>query len=171
MDTFETGTVMNEETLREIKHHLITRGRKIAILVIILMAAGVLVMAIAIQSVPLICTAAVAVVLFILEYFFIVNRNIKVFLKKVEETAHTREYRYTTAFTEAGMQIVNHTTGSNSLILYSDIKGVRETRRHYMVFTRANQFTLLDRAALDGAGKTGALKAMLHSRAPGILWK
>jgi len=171
MDMFEINTVMNEGALREIKYHLISTGRRIAILLIILAAVVMLILGIVVQSAFLTAVAAIAVLVFILEYFWLLNRNVKVFLKRVEETAHTREYRYSTSFLDSGMQIINHTTGSNTTISYGDIKRVKETRSFYLVFTKAGQFTLLDRMAIDVAGKKEALRAFLQSRCGDIRWK
>lgn len=171
MDTFETSTVMNKAALNDIKHHLMTSGRKAVMLAIVLLALCLTIFGIILQHTLLISLSAAAAALFIAEYFFIVNRNVKQFLKRLEESQHIREYSYTTSFTDEGMKIINHTTGNSFNIFYGDIRSVQETARYYLVFTRANQFTLVDRIAIDTAGKREAFRAFLLSRNADIRWK
>lgn len=171
METFETSALINEGTMKEVKYHLLSPRRKTVILVIVLAAALLLVLAIAVQSTVLTVAAAVALPLFILEYFYIQHRNGKLMLKRIEETAHVRELRYTTSLVDSGIQITNHITGGNTVISYGDIRRVKETRSFYIVFTKAEQFTLLNRAAIDSAGKREALRAFLQSRCRDLRWK
>lgn len=170
METFETNTRLNAATLKEIKYRLIPRQR-MAFLVPAVIALCLLLLGIAVRVHFTAWVAAVGLVVFVLEYILIANRNAKVILKRMRESAHADEYHYTTSFTDSGMLIVNHTMDSSGTIFYQDIKYIEESKRFFVVLTKARQFALLDRAAIDGAGKRDALKAFLRDRCPDIRWK
>ena len=170
MDRFETNAILNEAALSEIKYQLMPRQRTV-LLVSTFLALCLLILTIAIDYVLTTWVAAVALVVFVLEYFFIANRNVKVVLKRIHESAHGDEYRYTTSFTDSGMLVVNHTMESSGTIFYQDIKYVEESPNFFILLTKAGQFALLDKTVIDGADQRQALKAFLQSRNPRIRWK
>ena len=171
MDGFETNTVLDGATLREIKYKLMIHQR-VVILVVVLTSLCLLIISVERSYVThTTVVAAIALVVFVIEYFFIANRNVKVILKRMRESARESGYRYTTSFTDEGMLIINHTLDSKMTIFYEAIKSVEESKNYFIIHTKAKQFALVNRETIDRAGKREALKTFLHSRCPKLRWK
>jgi len=77
---------------------------------------------------------AIAVIVFILEYFLILNRLVKINTKKMQETIHAKECEYTTSLSADRFKIKNHATNDMGTIDYDDISGFIETKNYYVLF-------------------------------------
>ncbi|MCL2388093.1 MAG: YcxB family protein [Defluviitaleaceae bacterium] len=159
---FETTSVINKDTLIEIKKHLMPpRAKRIYILLIIgglLMAVGgiffivdpyvshngsfmvVVAVGLSVSIVTAIC------------YFIQPNTIVKTNVNRFKESGHT-EVRITSSFTEDKIKIQNSTSGATGEVGYDVVYRFAETENFYTLFTKTEQFIMVNKISLIEAGK------------------
>ena len=110
------------------------RGQRFALITVILSAICLLIVTVFVRSYLLMGMLAIAVIVFILEYFLILNRLVKINTKKMQETIHAKECEYTTSLSADRFKIKNHATNDMGTIDYDDISGFIETKNYYVLF-------------------------------------
>lgn len=153
MDLFETQSVMNEDTFKELKKYLMPQGSRITLITAIIIAACFLIIAAVAKFYTLTGALAVVIIAFILEYVLLLNKCVNVSLKRLQETTQAKECTYTTSFSDIGFKIKNHVTNGTATIAYDDIKRFIETENYYTLFTKTNQFGVINKKAIDEANK------------------
>ena len=172
MDLFKTKTVINENTFRELKKYLIPRKQKIVLLVADLLAVVLMIIAAMIfQSYVFVVLLAVSILIYPLEYILLANRYVKMNIKRLQESIHAKECEYTTSFNDTGFKLINHSTNAVVTIVYEDIARFVETQTYYAVFTKADQFGVVNKYALKGVDERDELKNYLKHRCKGIRWE
>lgn len=79
-----------------------------------------------------------------------IKQIIKINMDRFKEAGHT-EIEVTTFFTDDKIELHNVTTGASSSLDYSVICRFVETENMYVLFTRAEQFIVVDKASLISA--------------------
>lgn len=170
MDSFETQSVISEDTFQELKKYLMSRKQRSALITLRLLAICLFVAAIFARSYFFMGLMAIAVIIFILEYLLILNKHVKTNIKKMQETIHAKECEYTTLFCDAGFKIKNHATNAMATIAYDDINRFVETKTCYVLFTKTNQFGIVNKSVIDEAGKKEELIRFLKHSCKNIRW-
>lgn len=170
MDSFETQSVISEDTFKQLKKYLMPQGQKLALVAFILLAVCLLVVSAFAESYFFMVLMAVAAIVFTVEYLLILNKHVKINIKRMQETVHAKECGYTTSFSDAGFKMKNHVTNAEGTIAYDDIKRFVETKTFYVLFTGANQFGVVNRSDIDGANKKEELINFLKQNCKNIRW-
>lgn len=147
MDLFETKCVISENSMRELKRYFIApRAKIISVLGIIISIYA----AIIFES-PLFFLLAI---LFILMIPYDINQNIKIIIKRMQESTNAQEYETTTSFGEDSLKCINHSTNGTVTFSYDSIERFVETKNHYALFTGANQYILVNKNDIEQTHKT-----------------
>lgn len=171
MDLFETRGTVGEETFKELKKHLMPRNQKLSLGVFIVLGAGAFVFAAIVRNYSLMIIAALAVLLFSVEYTLLLNKYVKVNMKRLRETAHADEYATTTALSDEGITVKNHATNTAAMLSYDDFVRFAETDTLYALFTGANQCCIMHKASIDGAGNREQFLGALKERCKNVKWQ
>jgi len=146
VNLFETKSIISENSIKELKLYLISPRQKIpAILGIILSIYA----SIYFRSAFFI----VLIFIFISIIPFSIMQNIKMMIKRIQETTNAREYECTTSFGDESMTMINHSTNGTTNILYDNIHRFVETNNYYALFTKAEQFVLVNKKDIEQAQK------------------
>lgn len=172
MDSFETTVVVNEDTIKELKKILIPH-RFIYYAVTLGVSIGILLNtttnstdSIYVKIFGLLFGAGV----FTVAYFYWINKSVKNIFDRMRESTHTNECHITTSFIESGIEAKNQETGSLITLNYNDIRRFAETKNLYIFTTKANQFTIVNRLAIDSANKRESFIDFLKKNCPNIRW-
>lgn len=170
MGLFETKSIFNEETLKELKKYIMTPRQKVPIIFLIIVSAFMLMFSIFYLSMGYTAAFAIATLLFILEYFYVMNRNVNTVFRRMQESTNATEYEYTTTFNADALIGVNHTTNAIANILYDNFQRFIETKNYYILFTRADKYVLINREEIDQAGKREDFLAFLKNKCQNVKW-
>ena len=171
METFETSSVVNESALKEIQYHALPARIKAVFGVLFLLCVLSIILGILSHSTSGIAFGIVLFCLSLIEIPIIMRHNVKITLKRMEESVHQREYHYTVSFLNEGIHILNRTSGSSNLLSYNDIANVKTSENFYILISKAGQYIPVNRAAIDSAGKKQALKGFMLSNCLGLKWE
>ena len=146
MNLFETKSIISENSIKELKLYLISSRQKIpAILGVILSIYA----SIYFRSAFFI----VLIFIFISIIPFSIKQNIKIIIKRIQETTNAREYECTTSFGDESLTMINHSTNGIINICYDNIHRFVETNNYYALFTKAEQFILVNKKDIEQAQK------------------
>lgn len=150
MEQFETKSIVNKDTLKELKPHLMRPRQKVL---------SILGLALSI----LCCFFAdywMLGVLFALFYacmlLFRAKIQVRLILKRIQESTGLQEYEITTSFGEESLKLFNHVTNGTTLMQYAHFKRLVETKNFYALFTKTQQIVLVNRREIDQAQKREA---------------
>jgi len=170
MDLFETQSVINEDTFKELRKFFLPRRRRIALIMIMLFEVFLFIVAAFSGLYVLMVVVAVLIIRSIVKYLLILNKSVKLIMKRMQETEHAKEFEYTSSFCDAGIKIKNHATNAMITIYYDDINRFAETKNYYVLFTKANQLGIVNRSDIDGANKREDLINFLKCSCKNIRW-
>ena len=168
MDLWETKCVINEDTFRELKKYLMPTKQRLILLAAFLLAVCFFILGVLLRSYSLMGLMVLAMLALALEYILILNSYVKSNVRRMQETVHARECAYTTSFSDAGFHIKNHLTNAQTTIAYEDIKRLVETTSYYVLFTKAEQFGLVNKSLINDSNQQEALRAYLKQHYPSI---
>lgn len=149
---FESTGVVNEDTLNELKKHIVPPILRRTII-------GLGIACIAFSFISLLISNFYVFVFLILgailvgEYFLIINISNKRCIKQIEETIGKREVKYKVYFDDEGVIVNNLGTNAKANMKYEVFKRVAETKDVYAMFTKTNQFVLVFKNCLDNNQK------------------
>ena len=170
MDSFQTQSVINESTFRALRKYLMPRKQKLFFFACIALFAVLLVISIITKYNSVIVVLALGIIVLTTEYFILLNRLVKISVNRLQETAHSKESLHETSLTDTGFKMINHSTNGAAIIDYNDIVRFVETEKFYALFTKANQFGIINRQTIDEANKKEALVTFLKERCKKIRW-
>lgn len=146
MNLFETKSIISENSIKELKLYLISPRQKITAFLGILLsiwasiyfgsAFFIMLIFIFISIIPL-----------------SIKQNIKIIIKRMQETTNAKECECTTSFGDESLTMTNHSTNGTTNICYDNIKRLVETKNYYALFTKAEQFVLVNKKDIDQAQK------------------
>ncbi len=102
------------------------------------------------------------------EYFVGVNNYVKVHTRRLRETTGADMCEYTTSFNDIGFVLHNHATGGTTTIAYENLCRFKETQSYFVLFTKANQFGVVNKAQIEAAGQREALLAYCANISSGV---
>ena len=161
MDLFETQSVINEDTFKSLKKHLLLQLLKRSVIFIVI-SIGLFILAIwqnkiasTMKNVTLyFCLLSFLVVILACVFPILELRNyVQVNMKRLREMAHNDECLYTTSFDESGFKIINHETNGTMIVYYDDIAKFIEIEKSYIIMTKLNQFGLINKIVIEESGK------------------
>jgi len=171
MDLFETQSVINlEDTFKQLKKYAIPKRVKIFVFTIILVEVCIFIAAVLAKDYDWMIRMAVVIIVLISAYLFTLNRNIKIGIKKMHETVHTNVCEYTTSFCDAGFKIKNHVTNGIVTIAYDDINRFVEIKAYFVLFTKTNQFGVVNKSVIEEVNKREELINFLKHSCKNIRW-
>lgn len=97
------------------------------------------------------------IVYFTLICFFIINKNIKITLKRTIESTGSSSVDCTVYFDDDGVHIENHQLGSKATIKYNSFVKLVKCGSYYILFTKTNQFVPIFTSCLSDDQKEGLL--------------
>ena len=148
----EVQSVINESALKEARKYLIKPGiRKIS----------------AIASAAFVLLAVFAIVIFYGELKMIESRQIKGFLKKLDELYGKKEVIAPIVFRDADILIQNPLSGGKSAVKYEVMDTLIETEHYFLLFTKEWQITIIAKDGMDSGEKDRFLK-MMEGKMPGL---
>ena len=156
MNLFETKSIISENSIKELKLYLISSRQKIpAILGVIL----------SIYASIYFRSAFFIMLIFIFLSIipFSIKQNIKIMIKRIQETTNTSEYECTTSFGDESLTFLNHSTNGITNIYYDNIYRLVETNNYYALFTKAEQFVLVNKKDIDQAQKKDEFFSFIKS--------
>lgn len=171
MNLFETQSIINESTFKELKKYLMLRGFRIFFITFITLSACLFIVSALIRHYVLMTAMFILIIAVILDYIWTLNKNVKVNMKRLQETIHAKECVYTTSFSETGFKIINHVANATATIAYDDINRFIETENYYALFTKANQFGLVNKSDIDSTDKREELINYLKQSCKKIRWQ
>ena len=153
----EVQSVINESALKEARKYLIKPGiRKISA---IASAAFVLLAAY--------CMLVFAIVIFYGELKMIESKQIKGFLKKLDELYGKKEVIAPIVFRDADILIQNPLSGGKNAVRYEVMDTLIETEHYFLLFTKEWQITIIAKDGMDSGEKDRFLK-MMEEKMPGL---
>ena len=148
----EVQSVINESALKEARKYLIKPGiRKIS----------------AIASAAFVLLAVFAIVIFYGELKMIESRQIKGFLKKLDELYGKKEVIAPIVFRDADILIQNPLSGGKNAVRYEVMDTLIETEHYFLLFTKEWQITIIAKDGMDSGEKDRFLK-MMEGKMPGL---
>lgn len=148
MNLFETTSIVNENTYKELLSQLVSPMRKVIICLL-----GILYIFFIVNDVLTgRYTRGIFVSLVLLYFTARTIRNYKRYVKtntlKIIERVHANEYRCITSFSDIGMSVKNEATNEEFSIYYDDMVRFAETKTYYVLFTKAKQAGLINKAQI-----------------------
>ena len=148
----EVQSVINESALKEARKYLIKPGiRKIS----------------AIASAAFVLLAVFAIVIFYGELKMIESKQIKGFLKKLNELYGKTEVIAPIVFRDADILIQNPLSGGKNAVRYEVMDTLIETEHYFLLFTKEWQITIIAKDGMDSGEKDRLLK-MMEEKMPGL---
>lgn len=163
----EVQSVINESALKEARKYLIKPGiRKISA---IASAAFVLLAAycMLVGRPSTMLLAVFAIVIFNGELKMIESKQIKGFLKKLDELYGKKEVIAPIVFRDADILIQNPLSGGKNAVRYEVMDTLIETEHYFLLFTKEWQITIIAKDGMDSGEKDRFLK-MNEEKMPGL---
>ena len=89
-------------------------------------------------------------------------------IKRIQETTNAREYEGTTSFGDESLTMKNHSTNGVINICYDNIHRFVETNNYYALFTKADQFVLVNKKDIEQAQKKEEFLSFIKSHCTNI---
>jgi len=143
MNSFETTGTVDENILKELKTFLMNKKEKTLILSarFIAMILGFFFLYLRKYGIAIIFFSGAMI--FILEYYILLNKILKVNLKKMEESNGSTSIKYTTSLGKTYVNLFNHNSGTQIQIAYGNFIKMTETKHVIALFTESNQFIVI----------------------------
>ena|GEM_PF-1906841 len=156
MNLFETKTIVSEHSIKELKLYLISSRQKVPVVLGIILS---------IYASIYFCSAFFIVLIFIFISIipFSIKQNIKMMIKRIQETTNAREYECTTSFGDESLTVINHSTNGIANIYYDNIHRFVKTNNYYVLFTKAEQFVFINKKDIDQAQKKEEFFSFIES--------
>lgn len=147
---FDTTGIVNEEIVRAFKSGVLPSATKIFFrtMIFICMGFGILSIFMTENKVFLLCFSLLTII-FITEYFYIINKVIKICIQRMEESVGKKESKYNIYFDEEGAIVNNLDTGAKVHMKYDVFKRFTETSNTCALFTKSNQFIVIFKDCLN----------------------
>lgn len=140
---FETTGEINDKILEKFKKYLIPSFSKNILIFIIPCSLILGLIDLFFNRLLLALIFFLGTIIFIAEYIFIINRNQKLSMQRIEETFDKKEISYEISFDEEGMLITNLDTRAQNHIKYSSFTKIIKISNTYGFFTNAMQFIFI----------------------------
>ena len=111
--------------------------------------------------------AVFAIVIFYGELKMIESRQIKGFLKKLDELYGKKEVIAPIVFRDADILIQNPLSGGKNAVRYEVMDTLIETEHYFLLFTKEWQITIIAKDGMDSGEKDRFLK-MMEEKMPGL---
>ena len=179
MEQFETKVTINKETFRELRKHMKPPREKIRVAILsvwlVLFGIGLMVFRPSDMSGVLVGIGLFAII-FGLAGPFLHHLNFhyvtKINQRRVAESAGGKTtIEYTASFTEDEIKIYFPTSEGTAHIKYDAIRRFAETARWYALFTKENQFIVVDKLCLVQAQKSEAFLRFLKEKCNKVRWR
>lgn len=147
---FETTGVVNEEIVRAFKSGVLTSATKnfFRSMIFICIVFGLLSIFMTENKVFILCFSLLTII-FITEYFYIINKVIKICMQRMEESVGKKESKYNIYFDEEGAIVNNLDTGAKVHMKYEVFNRFAENSNTYALFTKSNQFIVIFKECLN----------------------
>lgn len=173
---FETSGILNEETIKESKIHVISSKRKkffiIYSIVFSLLGLLLIVLGGAISDTSYIVKGVffeVLAAISILVIFYVQNIFQKKNMEMIKEFSKENSFKIKTIFTEDGVVIDNLTTSSKVEIKYEFFVRFSETSNMYLLTTRSGQQTFIFKKCLNDE-EINSFKDFIKEKCKNIKW-
>ena len=111
--------------------------------------------------------AVFAIVIFYGELKMIESKQIKGFLKKLDELYGKKEVIAPIVFRDADILIQNPLSGGKNAVRYEVMDTLIETEHYFLLFTKEWQITIIAKDGMDSGEKDRFLK-MMEEKMPGL---
>ncbi|WP_349943909.1 YcxB family protein [Lacrimispora sp. BS-2] len=167
MKSFETTGIINRDMLEQVMKIMIYSSTPRRRLI------GSYIFAVLIALVGIVLKsrliAAMSVILFVLPLveLWVVYRITNMNFEKMREVSPNGEQEYTTFFTLTGLYVINHLTGGQIEIAYSNFVRLAETKDYFFLLTKRKQFLPVFKDQLTD-GQKQELKVWIREKCPKI---
>lgn len=136
---FKTTGIVDKEFLSSIKAYVLSPRRKCAFALVMLFDILCLAFSLFFELYLYAAIFFLCDIVFILEYYFIRNRTMKLNLNRMAEMTGKEETEYTVFFEDDGVVVENHSIGANCKIAYDKFVRLAKRYKAYALFTKTNQ--------------------------------
>lgn len=170
MHCFETTGVIDETVTQEVYAHMLSKERRYGLIGCIVVPA-VLAIVCVMWSYETLGAVAFTAAALITYYAYIVRRQgVQISIARLRESYDSEEYRVTTWFDESGITTQNHVTNGVGSIRSAHYSRIVETKRLFILFTKANQITIVFKDCLDEA-EQAAFISFLKGNFPNLQYE
>ena len=170
MDNFETRSVINKDTFRELEWHLWKPGYIKLYALLSLLFVGVIVYAIVSRSAQL---AAIGIFGIIVVFSVVLRYKIsqRKMWERIKETTDKEEIERVVSFAEDKIVIFDPISGGTVYINYDAIRRIAETKRIYALFTKADQFVVVNYESLTHQNKNEDFIRFIKEKCANVKWR
>ncbi|MGG7057181.1 YcxB family protein [Clostridium nigeriense] len=147
---FESTGVVNEEIVRTFKSGVLPSATEFFFRTMIFICMGFGILSIFMtENKVFLLSFSLLTIIFITEYFYIINKVIKICIQRMEESVGKKESKYNVYFDEEGAIVNNLDTGVKSHMKYDVFKRFAETSNAYALFTKSNEIIVIFKECMN----------------------
>ena len=174
MESFETTVTISKDTFQKLKKHKKPPHEKmrVAIASVVLVIVGILYIVLeqmnSVLGIPMISLGLAGPLL----HHFNFNYVTKVNWRRAIQSSEGRDsFECITSFTDDEVKLHNPTNGGTAHIKYGTIKRFAETDEWYVLFTKDNQFIIVDKVRLIQEEKDKDFLRFIVGKCENVKWK
>jgi len=167
MNTFEMESTVNKDTYHELMWHMIPKTVKIIVAIVLL---GSTISAIGGHYEAAVSGLAMAVI-FSVAMLFAHKRGIKTTLQRQKECEGTPELKLAISFLDENIKIHNLRAGGAIYVNYDSMARFVETKNFYALFSKANQFVVVNKTNLIQEQKSKDFIRFLKDKCKNVKWR
>lgn len=167
MNSFETKSIINKDTVREVKRHLWRPQDIKRILLLSVLSTAVAVWGGLNQSILMFVIGAIGIVVVLV----VIIRNIVLQRKMWGKIGKTSAIEQVVSFSEDGIVVFDSVSGGTFTIEYDQAIRFVETASFYLLFTYANQLIAVNKEVLTQKDETDDFLKLLEEKCTSIKWK
>jgi len=161
---FVSINVINRDTYKKLKWHFVSKGENLLLVAGLLLGIMAAIRGIAEQQYMPMAFGIFCALLIATNLVVKPERIIKINLQRAQETTGQTDLEIITSFTDEKIKLHNITTGNTTYLGYDAIKRIVETKDMYILFSKANQFVLVDKTTLIQQQNTEDFKQFLRDK-------
>jgi len=177
MENFETTAIIDKSTYMAIKSRLFGKPRKIILIICALFFAGLALNAFLAQAyggvIAMLLLVTFVFVMYKIGLIIQVNFNVKTQINRYKEVNGGKDMTMKTIFEEEFMQTydANKEDAEKATLLYNAIESIYNKHIVYILFTKAKQIIVVNKATLMEQNKNDDFITFIKNKCPQAKWK
>lgn len=167
---FSSKSIINRDAYEEFKWHFISKNEKLMCGIIIFCSVMVVIFGVGERYYAFILLGILGLFVTGIRLVVTPEQIVKINLQRTQEATGFTDVEVITSFTDEKIKIYNVTTGNTTHLSYDAINRLAETKNMYILFSKANQFALVNKTTLMQEQKTEAFTWFLRDKCKHIKW-
>ena len=164
MSHFTIKSIVSKETYKEIKWHLISKSDKIHLAIMLFGALMLIIMGVVSGKFIISAAAVVVTAAFLFAWYRNMKKAVKLQFQRINESTGADELELEISFNDDKITIFCTRTNGTSFIDYINLNRFVKTKNMYVLFTKAKQFIVIDKAALAEKGMRKEFLRFIRSK-------